>query len=117
MASSLVPDYEVKLLLEPSEVLGPNNKLKDAVLSAFSIPSSTKKMSIQFVDTKKKELYTHGWNLRIRKTEGEDQFELTYKKRYPIGDGFSSTAEGCVDAALKTAKQEGFDSTTIYEAQ
>jgi hypothetical protein len=117
MTSNLVPDYEVKLLLKPSEVLGPNNKLKDAVLSAFSIPSSTKKMSIQFVDTRKKDIYTNGWNLRIRKTEGNDEFELTYKKRYPIGDGFSSTAEGSIDAALKTAEQEGFDSTTTYEAQ
>jgi len=117
MASNLVPDYEVKVLLKPSEVLGSNNKLKDAVLSAFSIPSSTKKMNIQFVDTKKQDTYTNGWNLRIRKTEGEDEFELTYKKRYPIGDGYSSTAEGNIDVALTTAEQEGFDSTTTYDAQ
>ncbi|KYK58872.1 hypothetical protein DCS_05890 [Drechmeria coniospora] len=119
MASNLVPDYEVKVLLKPSEVLGSNNKLIDAVLSAFSIPSSTKKMNVQFVDTKKQDLYTKGWNLRIRKKEGGEEFELTYKKRYPIGDGDSSTAKGNIDAALKTAEQDGFDSTTsrTFQAQ
>ncbi|EON69911.1 hypothetical protein W97_09175 [Coniosporium apollinis CBS 100218] len=117
MASNLVPDYEIKLLLKPSEVLGSDNKLKDAVLSAFSIPSSTKKMNIQFVDTKNQDIYTNGWSLRIRKTEGANKFELTYKKRYPIGGGYSGTAEGNIDAALKTAEQEGLDSTTTFEAQ
>lgn len=117
MVSSLVPDYEVKVLLKPSEVLGSDNKLKPEVLSAFSIPKSTKKMNIQFVDTNKQDIYNSGWNLRIRKTEGEDGFELTYKKRYPVGEGYSSTAEGHIDAAAKTAEKEGFDSTTAYDAQ
>jgi len=117
MSSNLVPDYEVKVLLKPSEVLRSDNKLKDAVLSAFSIQSSAKKMNIQFVDTKKQDIYTSGWNLRIRKTEGEDEFELTYKKRYPIEKGFSSTAQGNIETALITAGQEGFDSTTAYKAQ
>lgn len=117
MALNLVPDYEVKFLLKPSEVLGSNNKLNDAVRLAFSIPPSTKKMNIQFVDTKKQDIYTNGWILRIRKTEGEDEFELTYKKRYPIGDGYSTTAEGNINVAVKKAEQEGFDSTTTFEAQ
>ena len=117
MASSLVPDYAVKVVLKPSEMLGSNNKLKDAVLSAFSIPSSTKKMNIQFVDTKKQDIYTNGWNLRIRKTEDEDEFELMYKKRYPIDDKFSIAAEGNIGVAVKTAEQEGFDSTTTFKAQ
>lgn len=117
MASKLIPDYEVKILLKPSEVLKSNDKLKDAVLAIFSISSGTKKMNIQFVDTKNQDFHTNGWNLRIRKTEGEDVFELKYKKRYPIGDGDSGTAAGNIDAALTTAEQEGFDSTTTYEAQ
>jgi hypothetical protein len=117
MASNLVPDYEVKVPLKPSEVLGPNNKLKDTVLSAFFMPSSTKKMNIQFVDTTTQDIYTKGWSLRIRKAEGEDEFELTYKKRYDISEGASSTTGGNIDAALKTAQQQGFDSTTAFEAQ
>ena len=117
MASSLLPDYEVKVLMKPSEVLVPNNKLRNEVLSEFSMPSSTKKMSIQFMDTKDRDIYTNGWNLRIRKTEGDKDFELTYKKRYPIVDGLSSTAEGRIAAALETAEQTGFVSTATYQAQ
>ena len=117
MVSNLVPDYEVKLLLKPSEVLESNNKLKDVVSSAFSITSKSKKMNIQFVDTKTQDIYIKGWNLRIRKTEEDIEFELTYKKRYSIGDGFSSTAEGNIDAALETAEQDGFNSTSTFEAQ
>ncbi|KAJ9663313.1 hypothetical protein H2198_000830 [Neophaeococcomyces mojaviensis] len=117
MASNLVPDFEVKVLLKPSEVLGSNNKFKDEVVSAFDISSDTKKMSIQFVDTKDQDAYTEGWSLRIRKTEGRRKFELTYKKRYSISDGSSTSTGGNIDAALETAKKEGFDSTTSFEAQ
>jgi hypothetical protein len=117
MASSLVPNFEVKVLLNASKVLGSDNKLKDEVLSAFRIPSSTTKMNIQFVDSKERELDAKGWNLRIRKSEGEDGPQLTYKKRYPIGEGFSATAAGSIDAAADKAGQDGFDSSTSYDAQ
>ncbi|KAJ9654444.1 hypothetical protein H2198_006524 [Neophaeococcomyces mojaviensis] len=117
MASIIVPDYEVKALLKPSEVLKSNNKLKDEVSSAFSIEPGTKKMKIQFLDTKQQHIYEKGWNLRIRKLEDDDEFELTYKKRYLVGDGYSSNTEGNIKAASKTAEQDGFDSTTNYEAQ
>lgn len=117
MASNLVPNFEVKVLLDASKVLGSDNKLRDEVLSAFKIPSSTTKMNVQFVDTEKRELDAKGWNLRIRKSEGEDEMQLTYKKRYPIGEGFSATAGSSIDAAANTAGQDGFDSSTSYEAQ
>lgn len=116
MASKLVPDYEVKLLLKPSEVLGSDNKLKDKVRSAFNIPSSTKKMNIQFMDTKEKDIYNKGWNLRIRKTENDEEFELTYKKRYSVDEELSPPSKDKIDAALRTAEQDGFD-PRIYEAQ
>ncbi|KIW22558.1 uncharacterized protein PV07_10846 [Cladophialophora immunda] len=117
MPAKLVPDYEVKLLLKLSEVLGSNNKLSNAIVSEFDIASSTKKMNVQFIDTKDQDIYTSGWNLRIRKEEGENNFELTYKKRYSIGEEYSSTAGGHIDTALETAQQEGFDTTTEYKAQ
>jgi hypothetical protein len=44
------PDYEVKLLLQPSVVLGSDRKLTSAVRTAFGIPSSVLKMNVQFVD-------------------------------------------------------------------
>ncbi|KIW86620.1 uncharacterized protein Z519_12745 [Cladophialophora bantiana CBS 173.52] len=117
MTSSLVPDYEVKVLLKPTEVLASSNRLKDAVQSEFDIMPGTKKMNIQFVDTEKKAIYTSGWNLRIRKTEGKKYFELTYKKRYPVKEGYYCTAEGNINTALETALQEGFNSATTYGAQ
>ncbi|KAH8722629.1 hypothetical protein GQ44DRAFT_774887 [Phaeosphaeriaceae sp. PMI808] len=117
MSSKLVPDYEVKVLLDPSSVLESNNKLKNDVTSAFNISSGNKKMNVQFVDTNEQDIYKKGWNLRIRKSEGDEELELTYKKRYEINAEFSSAAKDHIDAALQVAQQEGFDSTTRYEAQ
>ncbi|KAH0829260.1 hypothetical protein AYO21_09786 [Fonsecaea monophora] len=117
MAPKLVPDYEVKILIKPSEVLTSNNKLDSAIVTEFHVESSAKKMNIQFLDTKERDLYTSGWNLRIRKEEGEEDFELTYKKRYAIDEGDARIAGGSIDMALETALQEGFDTTTVYKAQ
>jgi hypothetical protein len=108
----MTPDYEVKLLMNPSVVLNSgDHKLTPTVLSTFAMPTSVTKMNIQFLDTSSKEIYAAGWSPRIRKTEGESDFELTYKKRYPItGDD--------IDSTLTTANVGGFDSgDTSYDAQ
>ena len=117
MANSLVPNFEVKLFLKASEVLKSDHKLKDAVKSVFSLTGGTKKMSIQFVDTEKQDFYKKGWNLRVRKKEGDRDFELTYKRRYTISEDVSITAEGKVDGAVEAARGEGFDLTTKFDAQ
>ncbi|ORY13690.1 hypothetical protein BCR34DRAFT_561529 [Clohesyomyces aquaticus] len=110
-ASNMVPNYEVKLLMNPTAVLGTDNKLKPTVLSTFSMPTSVTKMNVQFLDTSAKEIYNAGWSPRIRKMEGGSDFELTYKKRYPV-------TNDDITAALNTANSEGFDSTTTtYDAQ
>ncbi|KAK4207058.1 hypothetical protein QBC37DRAFT_102639 [Rhypophila decipiens] len=105
--SNIVPDFEVKLVLNATAILDPTNsyKLKPSVLSAFSIPTTVTKINVQSLDTNSKTIHNAGWSPRIRKTEGESDFELTYKKRYPV----TST----IDAALTTANTEGFDSTDI----
>lgn len=69
-ASNIVPDYEVKLLLIPTAVLGSDNKLKATVLSTFAMPTSVTKMNVQFLDTSSKDIYNAGWSPRIRKMEG-----------------------------------------------
>ncbi|KAK6537213.1 hypothetical protein TWF694_011410 [Orbilia ellipsospora] len=108
---NMVPDYEVKLLMNPTVVLGTDFKLKPTVLSTFSMPTTVTKMNVQFLDKSNEEIYNAGWSPRIRKIEDEDDFELTYKKRYPI-------TNGDINAALTTANTEGFDSgDTGYEAQ
>lgn len=110
-AANMTPDYEVKLLMNPATTLGSDRKPTAAVLSAFGAPSTVTKMNVQFLDTSAKDLYTAGWSPRIRKTEGESGFELTYKKRYPVGSGG-------IDGALTTANGQGFDANdTTYDAQ
>lgn len=110
-AGNMVPDYEVKLLMDPSQVLGPDFKLTSTVLSTFSMPTTVTKMNVAFLDTNAKDIYTNGWSPRIRKMEGESKFELTYKKRYPI-------TNNDINAALTQANADGFDSgDSNYEAQ
>lgn len=107
----MTPDYEVKLLLNHTAVLGSDQKLTSAVLSTFSMPSTVTKMNVQFLDTNNEEIYNAGWSPRIRKTEGESKFELTYKKRYAV-------TGGNIDAALTEANNGGFDtSDDNYDAQ
>jgi hypothetical protein len=110
-APNMTPEYEVKLLLKPTAVLGPDKELESTVLSTFNMPPNGFKQSIQFLDTDNKDIYTAGWSARIRKTENDDGLELTYKKRYAI-------VGGDIDAALTTANNDGFDSSNVkYEAQ
>lgn len=115
----LVPNFEVKALLDPSKVLDSDGKLNDAVKTAFNVKKSTKKMNIQFVDTVNQDIYTSGWNLRIRNTDDEPGCELTYKKRYGMGDAFQvlTAAENSISGVVKTAATDGFDSSTPFEAQ
>ncbi|GAA3407363.1 hypothetical protein ACFFNY_31955 [Paenibacillus hodogayensis] len=110
-ASNMVPDYEVKLLMNPTAVLNSDHKLKSGVRNAFDMPDTVTKMNVLFMDTDNRDLYDNGWSARIRKIEDKNDFELTYKKRYPI-------VNGNIAAALTQANLEGFDSTdTNYEAQ
>jgi hypothetical protein len=110
-ASNLTPDYEVKLLMDPSVVLGTNHNFPPTVLSTFSVPTTVTKMNFQFLDTDSKPIYNTGWSPRMRKTEGDTSFELIYKRRYNI-------TNGDIDATRTIANSEGFDSgDTNYEAQ
>lgn len=110
-ASNMVPDYEVKLMMNPNVVLDADHKLKSTVLSTFNMPSSVTKMNVLFMDTNAKDIYNNTWIARIRKTEGENDFELTYKKRYAIDNGN-------ITEALDRANADSFDSSEKnYAAQ
>ncbi|KAK0737156.1 hypothetical protein B0T21DRAFT_309912, partial [Apiosordaria backusii] len=119
--STMVPDFEIKFLLDNSQVLDPASfKPNDFLRSALTLPGKPIRMNVQFLDTPAKEIYNAGWSPRIRKIEGESGYELTFKKRYPIID---DQADGAIDAidlltALNLAKGDGFDATeTKYDAQ
>jgi hypothetical protein len=108
---NMTPDYEIRLLLNPTAVLSSEFELTDTVLSTFNLAPTITKLNVQFLDTCSKDIYTAGWSARMRKTENEDEFELTYKKRYAI-------TGGDIDAALTTANNDGFDGgDTKYKAQ
>lgn len=109
----MVPDYEVKVFLDPAEVLDSDKNLKTSVKSYFNAPSSVNKLAVQFMDTDNLDINDYGWIVRIRKTEEytDSEFELVYKKRYPVSNGD-------IAGALATAANEGFTaSETNYEAQ
>ncbi|THF75345.1 hypothetical protein [Cohnella fermenti] len=103
-AGLAVPDYEVKWYLDPAVVLNSDHKLKSSVLDEFDMPSTVEKMNVQYLDSDDLELNDEGWNVRIRKMEefSDKEFELTYKKRYPI-------VNGDIEAALEAAEEDGFD--------
>ncbi|KAK3986455.1 hypothetical protein QBC44DRAFT_333265 [Cladorrhinum sp. PSN332] len=117
-SSQMTPDFEVKFLLDSSQVLSPStNKPTDSLQSAFSLAGKTIKMNVQFLDTPAKELYNAGWSPRIRKVEGEAGWELTYKKRYPIGDDGNPSTDDIAETLL-IALGDGFDaSDSKYDAQ
>ena len=110
-ASPMKPSFEVKLLLKPEQVLGYNKEMKQEVLENFQAGTKYERIQVQFLDTANKSLSDEGWFARIRKKEFSKDFELTYKKRYPIQNGV-------IQDALEVAKKEGFDSNTdSYEAE
>ncbi|KAK4221262.1 hypothetical protein QBC38DRAFT_137299 [Podospora fimiseda] len=116
-SSAMTPDFEVKFLLDSSVVLSSAGKPTDAIRSALSLADKTIKINVQFLDTPAKELYNAGWSPRVRKVEGKAGWELTYKKRYPIGnDGNPSTDD--IANTLLVALGDGFGaSDSEYEAQ
>jgi hypothetical protein len=105
------PEYEVRLQLKPAAVLDHDHKLTTTVLSTFNLPKTVTRLSVQFLDTDCTDIYSAGWSPRVRKTEDEDELELTYKKRYPI------TGTG-IDGALTVANKDDFNADAAkYEAQ
>lgn len=111
--ANATPNYEVKLFLNPAVVLNSDNQLKSSVRNYFGMPETKEKMSIQYLDTDSKSLDSQGWSARVRKMEEytDKEFELTYKKRYPV-------TNGDINAALILAAADGFDAgEDDYEAQ
>lgn len=108
---NMVPNYEVKFLLDSSQVVNDSGKLKKSYRSTFQTGSDYKTIGVEYLETAGYDFYNEGWTNRIRIKENGKAFELTYKKRYSIENGD-------IDGALTRANEEGFDiSDTNYEAQ
>ncbi len=109
-SSVMVPGYEVKLLLSPSATLGGDGKPSAALASAFGL-GSAQSIGVEYFDTSSLDLNAKGWDVRFRKKADKSNFEISYKKRYPI-------VNGNINAALEQARQEGFTSADDnYEAE
>lgn len=109
--SNMVPNYEVKLLLDSDKVLNSSEELKKDYRSILNTGKNYKMISVLYIDTEDKAFNSEGWINRIRVKEDSSKFELSYKKRYAVSDGN-------ITAALDKANTEGFDSSdTNYEAQ
>ncbi|MCG7379169.1 CYTH domain-containing protein [Paenibacillus sp. ACRSA] len=110
-AANAVPAYEVKFLAKPDLVLNADGTPRTEVVQTLGLDSTPTAIQTEYFDTHALELNEEGWNVRFRKKEDKNNYELTYKKRYPI-------INGDVNAALTLANQEGFDSSDDnYEAE
>lgn len=108
---NMVPDYEVKLLLDSNQVLNSDKLLKKTYRDLFDTGKDYGTIGVLYIDTPDLEFNEQKWINRIRIKENKDKFDLTYKKRYSISDGD-------IEEALSLANQQGFDITdTNYEAQ
>ncbi|CAM2945723.1 CYTH domain-containing protein [Paenibacillus taichungensis] len=110
-AANAVPAYEVKFLAKPELVLNTDGTPRSEVIQTLGLSSTARNISAEYFDTNALNLNQAGWDVRFRKKDDKNNYELTYKKRYPV-------INGDVNAALTLANQEGFDaSDDNYEAE
>lgn len=86
-------DFEVKYFLNPDQVLDAEYRPIVGVREAFELADRSRDIAMQFVDGAQHELDNVHWNIRLRRFEGEDELELTYKKRYAVDPAQPSAAE------------------------
>jgi hypothetical protein len=108
----VVPGYEVRLFLDPALALNSEMNVRSLVRDMFGMSRNKNKMTVQYIDTEELELDMEGWIARVEKREDnlDKEFELTYKKRYPV-------ANGDIESAVSKAALEGFDKNAGYDAE
>lgn len=110
------PTYQVKLLVDPGRVLGPNGLPLGTTATALSLGASSGFELAQYMDDDRLSLARQDWIIRIRRGGDGSRLCLTYKRRFGIdGDG---TDPAAVRRALERAHAGNFDaSDTNYEPQ
>lgn len=99
--AAAVPNYEVKLFLDPTKVLDVEFKPTRQTDRTLDLKNSNLKIAMQFLDVPPHQFNDEGWTIRARKFEGSDKLELSYKRRYPI-------APAQLGEALAAAGADGF---------
>ena len=97
-----VPNYEVKLFLDPEKILDLEFKPTSEAADTLDLKHSNRKIALLFLDADPPQLNAEGWTVRARKFEDSEKLELSYKRRYPI-------EAGRLAEALTEAAGEGFD--------
>jgi len=113
-------NFEMGFFLDPAKSLKASDswKLKDSVADALNIDNDeTIEMKVVFIDSLDKQLDALHWDIRFRSTTDAKGYELTYKKRYPIGTKIGGPPDN-LDAVVAQAESDGFDSDEkSYAAQ
>jgi hypothetical protein len=100
--AAAVPDYEVKLFLDPAKVLDAEFKPARETDRALDLKNSSRRIAMLFLDARPPQLHAGRWNVRARRFEDSDELELSYKRRYPVEPGRLADA-------LAVAAADGFD--------
>jgi len=99
--AAAVPNYEVKVYLDAAKVLDVEFKPTRDADRVLDLKDSNRKISMQFLDARPPQIHPEGWDVRVRKFEDDEKFELSYKRRYPL-------APGQLADALALAARQGF---------
>ena len=100
------PDsYEIHLLLNSDLILNEIHLLKQEFLDIFGADDSYKTFSLAYYETNERDFFEEDWINRIRlkyEEDDENDFKLTYKKRY-------SVQEGDLLSAIRLSQTDGFN--------
>ena len=100
-ANMEIDGVEVKYLLDPEKVLGEDKQPTEEALKLLGWTGKVKNRGMQFLDTAEKAYNGAGWSNRVRIKQGDEEYDITFKKRYAVENGD-------IEAALTLAAQEGF---------
>ncbi|MEW2548769.1 hypothetical protein AB0910_23870 [Streptomyces sp. NPDC047002] len=110
------PTFQIKLLLDPAQVLTPGGTPLAAATGALGLGAASGVEAAEYLDSDSRQLQNEGWSVRVRHDDTDDKVKETYKKRYGIaGDG--TDADALADA-LDQAADDSFDAgEDDYDAQ
>lgn len=85
--------YQVKLLVDPDQVLDADGLPTAAAAAALSLGAPGRVEVAQYMDDAGQSLNDQGWIVRIRRHDDENRIRLAYKARFDIdGDGADPAA-------------------------
>jgi len=111
-------NFEMGFFLDPLKVLKSSDpwKLKDSVADALNVAGSIK-FEIIYLDSPDLQIDANTWDVRLRASTDVKGYEITYKKRFPIGVSIG-TPPANIPQVVYEAQQAGLGgSATNYAAQ